>query len=59
VGGRLERGELTIEEKHPVILPGHHVTTIEMNVTGMLPSDKLPIFFLKGKITRVISSLTD
>ena len=29
VGGRLEQGELTNEEKHPVILPGqHHVTTL-------------------------------
>lgn len=29
VGGRLERAELTMEERHPVILPGsHHVTTL-------------------------------
>ena len=29
VGGRLEQGELTNEEKHPVILPGqHHITTL-------------------------------
>ena len=29
VGGRLGRGDLTSEEKHPVILPGqHHVTTL-------------------------------
>ena len=29
VGGRLEQGELTNEEKHPVILPGqHYVTTL-------------------------------
>ena len=29
VGGRLERAELSIEERHPVILPGsHHITTL-------------------------------
>ena len=29
VGGRLEQGELTNEEKHPVVLPGrHHATTL-------------------------------
>lgn len=29
VGGRLDRADLTIEERHPLILPGsHHVTTL-------------------------------
>ncbi len=29
VGGRLDRAELTIEERHPVILPGsHHIATL-------------------------------
>jgi hypothetical protein len=29
VGGRLEMAELTVEERHPIILPGsHHITTL-------------------------------
>jgi hypothetical protein len=29
VGGRLERAELTVEERHPIIVRGsHHITTL-------------------------------
>ncbi|CAB3978369.1 Hypothetical predicted protein [Paramuricea clavata] len=37
VGGRLERAELTVEERHPIILPGsHHITTLMAEIKAIV-----------------------